>query len=58
MNSQDMLSDVRDHMSRHNLIEHGHSVVVGVSGGPDSVALLDLMLRQQVFLEVIYKNLL
>ncbi len=45
MNFQDMLSDVRDHMSRHNLIEHGHSVVVGVSGGPDSVALLDLMLR-------------
>ena len=52
MNSQDMLSDVRDHMSRHNLIEHGHSVVVGVSGGPDSVALLDLMLRLRDDLDI------
>ena len=52
MNSLDVLSNVRDHISRNNLIESGHTVVIGVSGGPDSVALLDLMMRLQVELDL------
>ncbi len=41
----DLLSNVRDYIRRHGLLEPGQTVVVGVSGGPDSVALLDVLRR-------------
>ena len=41
----DLLSDVRDTIRRHSLLEDRQTVVVGVSGGPDSVALLDVLRR-------------
>ena len=43
MTSQALLERVRRTMSRHGLIQAGASVLVGVSGGPDSVALLALL---------------
>ena len=36
---------VRKTIREYNLIEKNDSIVVGVSGGPDSMALTDLLLR-------------
>ncbi|MBO9371414.1 MAG: tRNA lysidine(34) synthetase TilS, partial [Chloroflexi bacterium] len=41
----DLLREVRDFIRRHDLLNVGDGVVVGVSGGPDSLCLLHLLLR-------------
>src|SRR2546430_3378573 len=38
-----LLSRLRDHLARRRLFAAGGTAVVAVSGGPDSVALLDLV---------------
>ncbi|HEC33239.1 MAG TPA: tRNA lysidine(34) synthetase TilS [Chloroflexi bacterium] len=43
----DLLAQVRDFMRRHALLAVGDGVVVGVSGGPDSLCLLHLLIRLQ-----------
>jgi tRNA(Ile)-lysidine synthase len=42
-----LLSRVRGFIRRHDLLARGDSVVVGVSGGPDSLCLLHLLVRLQ-----------
>lgn len=39
----DLLQRVRSNISRHRMVERGGKVVVAVSGGPDSVALLHVL---------------
>ncbi len=41
----DLFSEFAAYVKRYALIQPGDGVVVGVSGGPDSVALLDLLVR-------------
>ncbi len=41
----ELLKGVQDTIERHQLLSHGDAVVVGVSGGPDSLCLLHLLLR-------------
>lgn len=41
----DLLSQVKLTIEKHNMISPGDTVLVGVSGGPDSVALLHLLSR-------------
>jgi len=43
----DLLDQVSDTIARYHLVTPGHTVVVGVSGGPDSVCLLHLLWRLQ-----------
>jgi tRNA(Ile)-lysidine synthase len=48
----DILPQVQDTIKRFQMLRPGDKVVVGVSGGPDSVALLDLLWRLREHLQV------
>ena len=41
----DLLNKVKQTIKKHFLIETGDRVLLGISGGPDSVALLDILFR-------------
>ena len=40
-----MKEKVLDIIKKYNLIENGDKVVIGVSGGPDSITLLNVLLE-------------
>lgn len=56
----EMQTRIENTIKRHQLLEHGQSVLIGLSGGPDSVALLhvlhDLAKRWRLNLEAVYIN--
>ena len=39
-------------IKKHNLIQKGDSIVIGVSGGPDSMALLDVLYNIKDLLDI------
>ena len=43
---------VLDTINRHNLIEKGDKIVLGISGGPDSVCLLHILNRLKETLDI------
>ncbi|WP_440897245.1 tRNA lysidine(34) synthetase TilS [Amphibacillus sp. Q70] len=42
-----LIAEVDQYIKKHNLIESGSKVMVGVSGGPDSMALLQYLLEKR-----------
>ena len=48
----DIIEQVRETISRHEMLKAGDVVVVAVSGGPDSVALFHLLWRLRLELDV------
>lgn len=42
-----MIEKVRETINQYHLLEEGDKVVIGISGGPDSVALLHILLKLQ-----------
>ncbi len=48
----DLLPAMRSYIDRHVLIRPGHGIVIGVSGGPDSVSLLDVLFRLRKSLDI------
>ncbi|MCY3764754.1 MAG: tRNA lysidine(34) synthetase TilS [Gemmatimonadetes bacterium] len=49
----DLLSAVQSYIDRHHMIEPGDGIVIGVSGGPDSVSLLDLLVRLREAVDIV-----
>lgn len=45
MRKTEALAQVENSIERHHLLSHGDAIVVGVSGGPDSLCLLHLLMR-------------
>ena len=48
----DLLQGVLSYIDRHEMIRDGDRIVIGVSGGPDSVSLLDLLFRLRESLDI------
>ena len=40
-----MIEKVKDTIKKYNLIENGDKVIAAVSGGPDSIAMLDILIK-------------
>ncbi len=50
--TSDLFPAVKSYIDRHGMIRPGDGIVIGVSGGPDSVSLLDLLSRLRISLDL------
>ena len=50
--TRDLLPAVRSYIDRHEMIRPGDGIVIGVSGGQDSVSLLDVLYRLRKPLDI------
>ena len=50
--TRDLLPAVRSYIDRHEMIRPGDGIVIGVSGGQDSVTLLDVLYRLRKSLDI------
>lgn len=46
--NKNLIDIVKRTISKYNLIEQGDKIVIGVSGGPDSIALLDILNKLKI----------
>ena len=54
-----MIKKVLETIKKYNLIENGDKIVLGVSGGPDSITMLDILkqLREEIVFEIVVAHI-
>ena len=54
-----MIKKVLETIKKYNLIENGDKIVLGVSGGPDSITMLDILrqLREGLEFEIVVAHI-
>ena len=50
---KDIIQTVKETIQNYSLIKRGEKVLIGVSGGPDSMALLNILFKYKIILKII-----